>query len=422
MNNIFKNISIKKTIITVLVTIVLIFVFATVVELELLFRCEKKVNFEELNMKNLSKFCTIEQLEQLKRNNPNNGIADIKLANLYASLNENSKAIDYYKKALVNTQRSNFSLYSYALFLAQNDFVNMATTLAEEITLDNVKSIEYKTKIYELIGDELLKTGEVDGANKAYQISFKYAKNTKNKELSEKICKKYAESYTYLADKCVEEHNIDDAIFYLKHSFKYKKTALASYKLGLIYRDTDLKTAERYVNFAIKTEPEIVNPYIYYSMLNELYDVANKYNMEAEINYYAVKKKAFNKLLNDFYLYKNDLILTDVNIVSKKKFFSNNVKYYVVFKIKNQTQNDINELFIDLTLITDVEKFVFNKKIVSLASGALASNEEKEFYIELTDEITVEKLQKSNTLLAEFFGRKNIKAPLTIVGIKQIKI
>ena len=189
-------------------------------------------------MKNLSKFCTIEQLEQLKRNNPNNGIVDIKLANLYASLNETSKAIDYYKKALVNTQRSNFSLYSYALFLAQNDFVNIATTLAEEITLDNVKSIEYKTKIYELIGDELLKEGEVDGANKAYQISFKYAKNTKNKELSEKICKKYAE----------------------------------------------------------------------------------------------------------------------------------------------------------------------------------------EFYIELTDEIVVEKLQKSNTLLAEFFGRKNIKAPLTIVGIKQIKI
>ena len=93
MNNIFKNIPIKKTIITVLVTIVLIFVFATVVELELLFRCEKKVNFEELNMKNLSKFCTIEQLEQLKRNNPNNGIVDIKLANLYASLNETSKAI-----------------------------------------------------------------------------------------------------------------------------------------------------------------------------------------------------------------------------------------------------------------------------------------------------------------------------------------
>ena len=119
MNNKKINTLLRDFSITIIISIILAISCALIFELELLFRCEKKVNFEELKLKNLSKFYTISQLEKLAKQNPQNSVIYIKIANIYTSLKEYTNAQKFYEKALVVSKRSNFSLYSYALFCAK---------------------------------------------------------------------------------------------------------------------------------------------------------------------------------------------------------------------------------------------------------------------------------------------------------------
>ena len=158
---------------TVFIGLLIAIFFSFVAELELLFRIEKEITNKQLNTANLSKFCTIEELEKKLAQNPDDYFLTIRLAQMYEAINKLDKANDFYKSALALSGRSNFTLYSYAIFCAKNNMYVFAATLAEELEGNSNKVNLFKAKIYEQIADNLDKQKNYPASVKSYQIVYK---------------------------------------------------------------------------------------------------------------------------------------------------------------------------------------------------------------------------------------------------------
>ncbi len=419
-----ENIMIKKKYIkyiaTFIITLILVFTIAVGIELELLFRCEKKVNFEELNLKNLSKFFTISQLEKLIEQNPDDSAPYIRIAEIYNRLDEPAKANSYYKKAIVVSKRSNFSLYSYAIFCANNGFINLATTLAEEIRTNNMKTYEFRAKIYEAIADNMDENAIYDGANMAYKIAYKYAKNVDNKKLYNRIKEKYAVSYTKTADEKIEEGLVDEAIIDLKNSIKVKSNPLAKYKLALVYKNIDLKMSELYMSQTLRDNPYIVNPYIYNSILDTLYNKANYENDSTKIDYYYTQKKKFTKKMLNAYLYKKDITISKPKFVSEKSGMFSKEKKYLAILLKNNTKQVIDSLYIQVHIIRNSHTDKIEKKIITKLNPLIYYSNPQAYKIELSDEIITNINNKADDMHLKFFCKKAKNAPWTLVSILKV--
>lgn len=420
MNNKKINTLLRDFSITIIVSIILAISCALIFELELLFRCEKKVNFEELKLKNLSKFYTISQLEKLAKQNPQDSVIYIKIANIYTSLKEYANAQKFYEKALVVSKRSNFSLYSYALFCAKYGLLNNATSLAEEISANNSKTFEFRAEIYEAIADSLDNLGYFEGANKSYQIAYKYAKNIDDKKLANQIREKYALSYTKLADEKINSNKIEDAILDLKNSIEIYSNPVAKYKLALIYKDIDKKTSERYFSQTLRQNPYLVNPEIYNNLLNKLYNEANLKGSDKDIDYYSNQLKKLNKKLKNAYLYKNDISITSSKIIKKKKFYSKEANNYLNFNLKNNTDSPIKELYFEIQLISGTKTHKIEKKLTTKLNPYLKQQDilNLDAYI---DGMFL-KNNLNNNIYAKYYCKKDKKAPWTLIAIQKVDI
>ena len=82
----FKTKILKEYLLTIFVSLVILLAISMILQIELMFRCEKNVNFNELNVENLSKFYTIEELEKKLIEHPENIIINIRLGIMYESL------------------------------------------------------------------------------------------------------------------------------------------------------------------------------------------------------------------------------------------------------------------------------------------------------------------------------------------------
>lgn len=132
---------VKRFCLTIFIAVLFVFSISLCVELELLFRCEKKINQEEFQMENLDKFCTIDELEKKLKKEPTNYVINLKLAQVYESLGEVKKAHEFYQSALRLSNRSNLTLYHFAMFCAKHNLYAMSSMLCEELNTATKKTI-----------------------------------------------------------------------------------------------------------------------------------------------------------------------------------------------------------------------------------------------------------------------------------------
>ncbi len=401
-------------IVTAIVTSIVVLVLCLIVELSLMFKCENYVNRNELNMANLVKFATIEQLEKRLKNEPDNYIVMVKLAQIYEGLEKYQEANKLYAKAINRSSRSNYTVYTYAVFCAKRGLYAISTSLAEELSASTKKTIKYKSEIYETIGDSMMNHNEFDAAVKAYQISYKYAKNVKNKLYADKIAHKYAYSYVKLADSLIEKNMVPEAISALNNSIKIKETPLVKYKLSLVYLDTDKQKAQKYMEDVFHSEPYLVNPYIYNSLLNELITKSKNANDLSALNYYSVKYNRFKQTMEDIYLYKEDIIISDSRIEHEKD------KYILVFTLKNNTKYKIDQLYLDIDFFLNTKRYKVSKKVVHLARTLGPYGELKDYRINLPSNIEFVDIEGHNYLILKYFAKKSVKAPNTLVKIDSL--
>ena len=412
----------KNYIITIIVTAVAVISLCFCVELELLFRTEAKINSEELNVENLVEFCTIEQLEKYLQKNPKDYFAKIKLAGIYEYLKEYDIANKLYVEAVGTSVRSNFALYSYAEFCARRGMFNLAATLADEIMEVNDKAFEYRAKIYSQIAETLMKKKQYDAVVSAYQIAYKYAKNSKDLQFKEHIRLQYAKSYIMLADENIKKNKIKEAISNLNNSLKIKESDEARYKLGLIYINVDKFIAEKHISSVFKKNIFMVNPYIYNSLLVDLSDESKNTRGLHSSDYYTLKLNSFKKKLSENYVYKNDILIENSFIAKKKKFLSKDFSYFLVFDIENNTKVKIPELYLQVILYVDNNQYKLDKKMFSYAQPLDFYEIIEQNKILLPKNFKIDNLKDKNTVIIKYFARKNENAPWTLIKIDSLNI
>lgn len=411
---------VKEYILTFIIATFVVVTFCLCFELNLLFVSEQKVNQEELSMANLSKFCTIGELEKRRAKDPSDYFVDIKLAQIYESLSELDKADEYYISALKKSARSDFSLYSYAIFCANHNLYATSAILAEELSSNNKKHNFYKAKIYETLGDNLEKTNQPLAANKAYQVAYKYSKALNDNSYINVIRQKFANSYVSVADYNVQDKKPQEAIASLKNSIKILDTPIARYKLGLINIEFDKVEADRYISSVFNIDPYLVNPYIYNKLLNDLIMESKENNKPGSLNYYSIKLERFKKQLNDYYVYKDDILIDNAAIKSVKKMFSKKQNFVLFFDLRNNTKHQIRSLFVKVELVVNSKIYNVEKKIISHSNmlGYYDVLEQVNFKLPFGDDII--NVNSKNDAIVKFYLKKREDAPWTLIGIEQL--
>ena len=413
---------IKEYVFTFIIAAFVVVVLCLCIELNLLFTSEQKVNEEELNMANLSTFCTIGELEKRQSNEPLNYYIDIKLAEIYESLNKLDKAEEFYNSALKKSSRSDYSLFRYAIFCSKHSLYATSAIIAEELNMSNKYHNQYKARIYESLGDNLEKDNQPQGANKAYQVAYKYAKALNDFKYLNIIKEKYANSYIKLADYNIQNNNPQDAILNLNNSLKLSEKLLAKYKLGLIYVDIDKIQADRYISEVFNKNPYIVNPYLYNKLLNDLINDSKAANKLGSVNYYSTKLSRFKKQLLKYYIYKDDILIENVYIKNNKKWFNNNDNYVLLFDLKNNTKYTLNSLYVKIELIINSKEYIVEKKIISKTLNLNFYDVLSDVHIKLPSEININNPKIKNTVFIKFYAKKIKNGPWTLIKIEQLNI
>lgn len=417
MIKINKN-RIKEYLTTLIVSMVVVILLALCVELDLLFNCEKIVNTRELDISNLLEFCKIEQLEKRLKREPKNYVVAIKLAKSYEKLEEYSKANNLYADALKLSSRSPYSIYSYAMFLSRRSIYGMSMELAEELTLQNKKTLEYKAQIYEEIAKTLRINKEFEGEVKAYQVAQKYAKNIKDDEYLDKINTAYADAYVHLADYNVEKGDVASAILNLENSLKIKELDSAKYKLGIIYQNTDKVKAEKLLSEVLNSNPFLINPYIYNKLLNDLIN-ESKYSMNSHsVDFYTLRLNKLKKVMQNNYVYRNEISIEKSHITEFKKLLSKNKNYSLYFDLKNNTKFSINKLYIQIEIFINNKQYLIKKQIVNALSPLSYYDTIKQITIELPSDFAVNDIKKQNDVIIKYYAKKRLKAPWTLIKIE----
>ena len=412
----------KELFVTFFVTSILVFSLCLCVELELLFRTEQSVNNEELSMKNLVEFSTIEQLETYLAKNPSNYFIMLKIASIYEKLYEFGNAEKYFKDALKYSQNSNFSLYSYAMYCARQGYYGLSTTLAEEIFDLDKNVFLYKSRIYEQLAISFLKDKQYEAATKAYQIAYKYAKNLRDRDYFNKIKDGYSSSYIDLADYNIENDNVIEAISNLENSLSIKYSDRAMYKLGLINLNIDKFIAEKNISKVFKNNPFMVNPYIYNKLLSDLVNEAKYTKGINSSDFYLVKLNMFKNELAKIYLYKNDILVENSYIGFEKKLFDKNKRYFLVFDIENNTKSRINTLFFQIELFVDNKKYSVEKKLFSVAHPLDFFDKAALNKVYLPKDFKLNDLKSENNVIIKYYAKKVEEAPWTLVKIDSLNI
>ena len=408
--------SINEYVVTIIFSLIISLAIGLVVELDLLFKSEDYVNSNELKVENLSQFFTIEQLEKKLIENPEDIVINLRLAQMYEGLNLLERANEYYKNALKYSARSNYTLYSYALFCAKNNLFAHSASLAEELSGNTKKTNFYKAKIYEEIAKGLSKQKNYPASTKSYQIVYKYAKSLNDFQYVNKIRDIFSNEYIKLADYYMEQNEPLDAIASLKNSLKLKKTPQANYKLGLIYAQNNPKEAEKYISEAFYKDPYLVNPYVFNSVLKKLMDSARLSDKNGEFNYYDSKMTRFKNKVAQVYLYKDELYVDNSKIISKKNLFGK-VSHNLTFELKNNTPNTIENLYIKAELFVNGKKYEIEKRVISQTKPLDGFDELNNVQLLLDNEIKFSDIEQNNDIFVRYFAKKKEEAPWVLIKI-----
>jgi tetratricopeptide (TPR) repeat protein len=375
----------------------------------------------ELSKGIFQKFHTIEELEKYIQEHKDNYKAYIKLAQKYNEIKEYDTAKIYFQTALKMSERSNYALYAYSMFCIEQQLYNHALAMAEEITLQNKKTIRYKAKIYESLAESFDKKGEIQASTKAYQVALKYANETYDKKSLDELKTKYALEYAKLADIKIEHNEKDSAILDIKNSLRIKETPIAKYKLALLYKDTKKRRAEKMISGLLEEKPYIINPYIYNKLLNDLLEEARQEGNTPKINYYTKKIQKYKKFLSEIYIFNDDIKVSNIDIFPRKTKILGREEIVLVFDLINNTEEDIQDLYLYIELFYGNKNINLEKTVASKTNIFEKETTRANIETKLPSQITKDDIILASDVLLKIYAKKQKKAPWTLIKIKQFK-
>lgn len=278
---------------------------------------------------------------------PDDFTINLKLAILYEKKEAMNLADLQYKKALMKSPRSEYSLYRYALFCIKTERYTEAINLIENITDSPSKGvIGKKLAIYEKIAEELLEVGDYVDSSKIYALAYRYAKILSGNK-KEEILNKLEKSYLLSADDHISRNNYEQAKLDLEALLKLKDSPLAEYKLALIYKPFDAEKSAEYLMSAFKKDPSIVNLEIYYNILEELIEKSLAEEDEVAAKLYKHKQARLKKFIENNLMYSSDLLVYNPRIKSENKLMGDK---WLVFEIVTNSPLKIGSIMVKLVV------------------------------------------------------------------------
>ena len=357
----------------------------------------------------------IKYLLNQEKIHPDDFTINLKLAILYEKKEAMNLADLQYKKALMKSPRSEYSLYRYALFCIKTERYTEAINLIENITDSPSKGvIGKKLAIYEKIAGELLEVGDYVDSSKIYALAYRYAKIL-NGEKKEEILKKLEKSYLLSADDHIARNNYEQAKLDLEALLKLKDSPLAEYKLALIYKPFDAEKSAEYMMSAFKKDPSIVNLEIYYNILDELIEKSLAEEDEVSAKLYKHKQARLKKFIENNLLYSTDLLVYNPIIKSENKLMGDK---WLVFEIVTNSPLKMSSIMVKL-VVEHPNKTKEGDEIKVDFNGT-ANKQIKTIEYRLK-EATSSILPKDEVLKCSLFARKKIKYDWTLIREFEVK-
>lgn len=309
---------------------------------------------------------SISELLEQERKRPDDYMINVKLAGLYETIEQFFKSDEEYKKALTKAPRSEYVLYRYALFCASQGRFDEAIILVENIPdSTNRGSLSKKLAVYQYMGDKLLEKGDYLNATKIYSAGSKYGRILNDRK-SVEIKKRLARASLLLADEQIEEHNSEQATLVLENLLKVYNSPEARYKLALIYRPTDPKRSAKIMDDLMKTNPELINFDIYYSILQDLIKKSTAEGNQTDTNYYTFKQEKMKRYVVRNVVFSDEFVVENAQLTGKLGSMG---KKILSFDVKHSASSKVNSLILKTVISFPNSKPVTKEILVDFDEG-----------------------------------------------------
>jgi uncharacterized protein involved in exopolysaccharide biosynthesis len=116
--------------------------------------------------------------------------------------------------------------------------------------------------------------------------------------------------------------------------------------------------------------------------------------------------------MKEVYIYKQDIFVDGSKIVKDKD------GYYLSFNVKNNTREKIDQLYFDIDVILNLQKYKISKKIVHLSEVLMPKETIKDVRIKLPSKLDIVNVKDYNYLTLKYYAKKRFKAPTTLIKIE----
>lgn len=377
---------------------------------------------ENINAKNYAQISdNIAKYQGLIAEDPQNFKINLKLGELYESKKDYKNSEKEYKIAMKKAPFAEYRpTYELAILYINQNRLEEAQALFDVIEeRPDKKLIKYKTDIYNKLGDKYYNKANYEQATYRYQKALFYATTIKSIQ-EKKIKSGLASSYVYLADKLVDQHEIDQAINYLKQALSLYNAPIIKYKLAVLLTKDSPNLAYQYFDEVFRAAPEIINYDVYNAFLTSMVQEANDRGEYAQAELYEYKMKKLKEYSSINIISIEDLYLDYAKgLIALNKWHT---KYDINFEcqFKNISNNDINSLYLQVDFKTkDKILYVYKQQIFDENSILKAHTTSPPIIINTSIDRTNE-YQMPKDLIAQIYVSKSDSSYKIL--LKEIKI
>lgn len=346
-----------KTFFEYLRTIFLTLLFALIIIIGLLFVIQHQIYSEQTSKKvqnNTIDYYLIGVLIDkniyLSQQSPEDYSLNLKLGILYQIKKDYKNSEAEYKQAIAKAPYNEYKpKYKLALLYLEENRLDEAEAFIKKLNEEPDKIlIKYKADIYEKLGDKYYNLGDYENAIEKYEKALFYWKIIKRKKQIKYNENSLASSYIYLAEKYLNNLQVNDAIASLKNALLIIDAPIIKYKLALLLMKDNHEEAYKYFEEVFKIAPELINYDTYYKFMSAMIDEANANGNQALADLYEFRLKKIKEYYKTNILSIDDIILKETKAKIKTNDWAKKDNIYFETRFENVSKNEINSLFVQI--------------------------------------------------------------------------
>ncbi len=417
-----KNSDVSKYIRTFTFTLIAILIAIGVVQLFLFLHIRHGafVVSHKITLKKEVKTEVIEQLIDEEKNDPQNYIINLNLAEIYKQNKNYAEAEKEYLKAIKKTNGRNTEIIMKlaVLYIEQEQYDKAVALIEGASALSQKRSIKLKNDFYKIYADKLFEAKKYREAIDAYYKTIYYRSKVQKKPNISDILNNMMDTYIALSREAIDDKNFDAALNYINNALVYKQTPELYYKLAILYMNKDLKKSVEYFEKTRLLNPSLINFKLYEKALFELQEQEFKQGNEDQSAIYTVKLRTLQKYVQTTFTYPEEFQIVYDSAKVEVSPFARKKTLDLEFHVQNVTTYPINNLYMNIEIMDNNKTIFESRYTVSTLKNQLAPMTASPIY-----KIRVNIPRgKKHDVVCKVYLTKNTKIPLTLMSTQEIDI